>query len=308
MFQLLVPLAFVFALPSSGESSRLQLDFVLSVAPGVDHWGVGGQPELEVGQKDTLTVFSRRVVDDDAPPALQPFLQRVARFSFTASGSGGYNDFGGGSELSKFGDFALAARADGYLGRYIYVGGSFGYGRSQHNIYDRGMSSSYSSKDGHWLPFQVAAGVRLANTQLSATWGNTAYLVDNYGIHWRFRYWGHVGLRIYSVIHRHIELAAGWQNLELGYGFDGAATFWIGRRLGLGFGAFYRQGTPVDARGPYFTTVSVGGDISGKWWLSRRWALALDFSPRYGTVPEFALPDDPTRVSYDITLGLTFRP
>jgi hypothetical protein len=317
MLQMLMPLALVFALPPSGESSRLQLDFVLTVAPAVDHWdfiGVPNQFGLEAGQKDTLTVFSRRVVDDDdAPPPLQPFLQRVARFSFTASGDSGYDYFGNSSERRDFGGFAVAAHADGYLGRYVYVGGSFGYGRSLSTFTNPANNSGYCglevcSIDEQRLPFQLAAGVRFASTQVWATWGATAYLAD-YAVNadWRVRYWAHVGMRAYSVVHRHIELAGGWQLIESGFGIDGAATLWLGRRLGVGLGAFYRNGNPIDARNVYSTSFTVGGDISGRWWLSRRWALALDFSPRYGRVAENSIPD-PTRVSYDITLGLTFRP
>lgn len=316
MFQLIVPLAFVFALPPSGESSRLQLDFGLVIAPASDKWDdetTVNRLRIESAQKVSLTIFSRRVVDDDAPPALQPFLQRVARFSFTGSGAFAEGYFEDGTVRRDVNSFGIVAQADGYLGRYLYVGGSFGYGRSAITFTEPSDNPSMNdvcvlqtcSSDEQRLPFQVAAGVRLANTRLWATWGATAYQLDD--ADWRVGYWGHVGVRVYSVVHRHIELAGGWQLIQSGFGLDFAATFWLGRRLGLGFGAFYRQGNAIDVPSELEASWTVGGKVSGKWWLSRRWALALDFSPRFGLVAENTDPD-PTRVSYDITLGLTFRP
>jgi hypothetical protein len=307
MFHALLPLAFVFALPSTGETSRFQLDVNLALTPAADKWDderISNRSALDGNGKLGFTVFARRVTDDDAPPALQPFLQRVARFTVSGSGYGGYQ-YESGDQRFDYSGFTLAAHADGYIGRYVYLGASFGYDREQAAQADAGgcPDGGCTAYVEH-LPFQVAAGVRLADTRLWATWGATAYRSEDEA--WQVRYWAHVGLRVYSVIHRHIEIGGGAQLLRSGFGLDFATTFWLGRRLGLGFGAFYRIGAPVDTPFGNVTGWTVGGDVSAKWWLTRRWALALDVSPRYGRVAEFTDPD-PTRTSCIITLGLSLR-
>jgi hypothetical protein len=62
-------------------------------------------------------VFSRRVVDDDTPPALQPFLQRVARFAVSVAGDGGYDTLFQGDEGTYRRAFRQHARL-GDVGRH----------------------------------------------------------------------------------------------------------------------------------------------------------------------------------------------
>jgi hypothetical protein len=117
----------------------------------------------------------------------------------------------------------------------------------------------------------------------------------------------HVGVHAYSVLARHIEIGGGWQLLQGGFALDAAATFWLGRRLGLGFVLFYRFGDSVDSPADIEGGWTAGGALSAKWWLSPRWALGLAVSPRYGRIDEQTDPD-PNRIAVDITVGLTVRP
>src|SRR5215475_2114725 len=88
-------LALTLVLPANPNGARFELeafgfvgyqgiDTTLDrplVAPPNGHATVGGG-------RLALDVFGRRLVDDDAAPPLQPFLQRVARFHVDAGGSG----------------------------------------------------------------------------------------------------------------------------------------------------------------------------------------------------------------------------
>jgi hypothetical protein len=83
-------LAVTLALPASGEASRAeltaagQLDLHALAAKSADLTGAGMGAAGSVG----VTVFGRRLVDDDAAPTLQEFLQRAPRFHVEGGGGG----------------------------------------------------------------------------------------------------------------------------------------------------------------------------------------------------------------------------
>ena len=309
MLAVVVPLAFAFALPPTNETSRYQLDADLHLTPAIadlDSYGNGDSAEVHASAQLQLTMFIQRVRDDDAAPSLQPFLQRVARVRVAVSGAVGFSYVADDGPPFQRDDGGPTVRAaiDGYVARYLYLGASVGY-QLQHRWVD---IDNGSTENVHEPSLAVAIGARLGDVRIAATAGATFAVGEGDQANWEY-----VGLRAHAVIHRFIELDGGaelrlWPAADggagKGGGGDASATFWLGRRLGLGIGGFYRQGFGSDLG--IQTDTQAGGAVSIRWWLSPR---AL-FSFAYRTIwePNVADPSlQESRIDLALTLGLSFR-
>ena len=308
MLVALLPLAVVLSLPPTDATSRYQLDADLHLTPAIAHWpelGTSDSPEVSAGAQLQLTLFIQRVRDDDAPLSLQPFLQRVARFTVAAGAAVGFSYPFSEDERSpsaqSFGGPMIHTSIDGYVGRYVYLAAGVGY------QFEHRWSDASATDDLHEPSLDVAVGVRVGDVRVAATADGTYVSHNGDGI-----FWGNVGLRAHAVSHRHIELDGGAALLlypaKNGRGFgasaDLSATYWIKRRLGLGCGAFYRLGfaTPFGIQ----TDTQGGGFLSMKWWMSPHSGLSLTFR----TTWENDVYDDSieSRTDLSLTLGLTIRP
>jgi len=130
MHALALPMVFVLSLAPTGTSARFQFDaegsftHVSAIDGPVAHGRtVGGGVQLG------LTLFGRRVVDDDSPVTLQPFLQRVSSFRLVGGGGGSqYAEPNGAVSDSSYGG-SVTASARIHVHRNFVLDASFGVGR-----------------------------------------------------------------------------------------------------------------------------------------------------------------------------------
>lgn len=312
MLAVLIPFAFVVALPPSNETARYQLDGDLHLTPAIAHWAAGldgsnvTRGEVDASAQLQMTLFLQRVHDDDAPPALQPFLQRVAQFRVAVGAHVGFSNIGDSDDpiaQRNDGGPIVHAAIDGYVGRYLYLAAGVGY-QLQHRWTDEG-----SSENVHEPSVDVAIGARFGDVRIAAV-GDWILVAGDEGDGGQM---GDVGLRAHAVIRHHIELDGGaelrlWpsesRKLGMGGGGDLSATFWIARRLGLGIAGFYRQG--FGSLYGIQTDTQAGGALSIQYWLSAR--TAVSFAYRMTWEPSPAEDSPETRIDLGFMLRLTFRP
>lgn len=230
-------LGLTLAMPESGETTMAEVDlsagfsFRATTAQG----GSGVSLDDASAGRDLgglgaigLTVYGKHIVDDDAPPALQPFLQYATQLHI--GGGGSYTD----RLLPASGDHWPLAQgwaevsASGYLARRFYLATSFEYGYLTWRGGGQGISEQLQQ-------FSVAAGLRFSDVRIAAGWGGTAYRIGRGPA--TVRFWGGAFLDLYTVIDRNFELDAGANLAEGGGEGHVGATWWLGRRLGLGLGA-----------------------------------------------------------------------
>jgi hypothetical protein len=335
-----LPLGIVAALAASGESTRLQLDVAFAIdarSLSATPPPVAPPPGHSVGEDIGVraTIFHRRVVDDDAAPALQPYLQRLWSFSVAAGGSAGdmtYPFY----VLNPVAPSALALQyhstdragygslsAAGYVGRYLHLGVRFGirYDRFEPALWGSGAtiggfgnitpisSGAVSVLDSSELALDGAAslGVRWRDVLVSAGWAVAPYRIGDAALHVRF--WGGAFVDIRAVIRRRIDLAAHVQVLDGGALVDGSATVWLRRRFGLVIGGEGGHGAFADSPTQYDRA---GGYVGVAWWLAPRVAVALRYAPAWQSPMPlvglgFVLPNS-SMVQHVVTLQLTGRP
>jgi hypothetical protein len=333
-----LPLGIVAALAASGESSRLQLDVAFAIdgrtmsatppplSPPPGHW-IGE----DVGAR--ATIFHRRIDDDDSAPALQPFLQRAWSFSVAAGGSAAdiawpawalnpvepsayfvqvrSTDRAGWGSLS----------ADGYVGRWLYVGAHFGV---RYDSWAPEPSEQLIGGFGNITPISsgtvaqltsselaldaaAAVGLRWHDLLLSAGWSVAPYRVGNETLHVRF--WGGAFIDVRAVVRRRVELSAHVAVLDGGASADGSVTVWLRRRFGLTLGGEGGHGAFADSSARFDRA---GGYAGFAWWLSPRIAASLRYAPAWQSpTPLIGITLVQTNwsmVQHVVTLQLTGRP
>jgi hypothetical protein len=308
MLALAVPLALTLTLAPTAAQSRLELNADTGLTPGTLSYprlyeplrrdGDGLQGEGSAG----LTLFTRPVVDDDAPPALQPYLQYVGRVHLGGSGRGGYSNVpfsdGPARDHRTLTGGYVDAWADGYVDRKMYLSASIAF-----------HYTDWQSPTLHvtemTLPFSLGLGIRLGNARLAAGWGATPYrstAEDAAG--WQVRFWGGAWASAYAVIEKRLELFAGLSVIDGGALVRASVTGWFGRRIGLTTGIRGGRGGYFDSPERYAT---VGGWVDLAFWPSHRWAVSFDYAPTW----QQALDNDVvvvTEVDHVVTLGVVVRP
>ncbi len=303
MLAVVFPLAFALSLPPSDDTSRYQVDFTLHATPAVAHWpisDIGDQFEIGANAQLQLTLFVQPVRNDDAPPSLRPFLQRVASLSVAVGADIGYHNLTSDSPeptQQSFGGTTVRVSAETYSHRYLYLAASVGY-HFEHLWTDEGGFT-----DIHEPSVALAIGVRFGDVRIAAVGGTTIDVFDDNVVVLPY-----VGLRAHAVIRRRIELDGGAALLlpvggEIGESFDASAMFWLSRNAGLGIGGFYRHGALAVLNGE--NDSEYGGAVTAKLWLQPRTALTIGYSLRFET--SVADDSDESRTDHQVTLGLTFR-
>ena len=189
----------------------------LALAPtGASSWielTVGGEFDNEVitvPQQGTLysnggegsvgfTLFSHPVFDDDAPPGLQPFLQRLS--SLHVSG-----DFGGYSALPANGSIPSPGSGHGggaSLSGSVYAD-CFFYASLGLSFDDRTDMSAGVATPRIAIPLGISAGPRLADTLLTIGWSVAPTRIGDAGF--QIPFWGNVNLQVLSVVGRALSL------------------------------------------------------------------------------------------------------
>jgi hypothetical protein len=327
------------ALPSTGEGSWVELSaavridvgtlnkpYSLSMPLTTGGW-VGG------GAMASIDVFGRRVVDDDAAPALQPFLQRVARFGL--EGGGGQVDitfpiytldpaapsaflvrYRGTEETGR-----VAARAEGYLRRWLHGALRFGidYARwgqlvSGQNIGGFGNVTPVSSGTNAALQNSelelsgaASAGIRWRDLLLSAGWSVTAFRLGSDAL--QVRFWGRAFVDLHAVVRRFVALDARVDALDGGAAAQGSVTVWLRRRYGLSAGAEGGHGAFGDSSA---VSDRAGGHVGISAWLTPRLAMTLAYAASWQhptPISGFGVVEpDGSSVAHIITLTGTVRP
>lgn len=247
-------------LGASGEFDATTFNLPPALALASDGLSVGGQ--AGVG----LTLFGTRVVDDDAPPGLQPFLQRTAALQLDAGGGGfDLSPPIGSALIPRHGSLAYAdVSAWGYANRFLYA--YVGLGIRYRND-ERQMLTTYS------IPIDVALGIRFGNARLSAGWTVEPTRYNDAAFHVPF--WGNGYAHIYGVVGRRLGLDAQVSVFDGGAGANGSAKIYLARRFAVE--AFVRggHGRPSDFDYSYD---HAGGGLSFEAWTSARFALGVTYS------------------------------
>ena len=276
-----LPLAFVLSLAPTGNSSRFELDLGGNFA--VSSW-IGTTPDEQTGLTlgggagPELTIFGKRVIDDDAPVSLQPYLQRVNIFHFTAGGSASSSlDSRGVVGSSSFGG-GVTADAKIFLSPNLFLGLGFGVLQSTRAPNNFGQTSVTLR-----LPTGVNLGVRFFDAQLAV-----AYQIDpaepvplNGGkSSFSVPFWGNVSVSGFFVVRRRAALSARVSVEEGGASARVGVTGYFGRRLSLwadlygGKSTLHDYGTPL----PYGW---LGGELGFFIWTNRMVGLGLSYSPTW---------------------------
>ena len=285
------------ALAPTGGSSRLEL----GAAGQFDATAVslpappfsGSDDGLAVGGQGSfgLTLFGRRIVDDDAPPSLQPYLQRAAQLHVDGGGGGlsfsrdASSSLAGNTRTTGFADL----NASGYLERfYAYLGIGAHY-----------LSQSSGQFTSLTLPIDVAAGVRFGDARLLLGYDITPARYGD-GI-FDVAFWGGVYARAYGVVGRRLSLGAGVAVREGGVAADGDATIYLARRLGVGGNVFGSHGR-VSAL--HYSYDEAGGGVSVDAWTGARFAVALACSFDW---TRYVYDAAPVENDYTTVIALSFR-
>jgi hypothetical protein len=301
--------------PTNGASSAefdasLQLD-AGSTGSGIAYSTSGGG-WLGGGVGLDATLFLRPVIDDEAAPPLQPFLQRRPRLHFDLGGSfisvkptplispqASSLTNGPGS----MGTFSTAVSGEGYLGPWFYLSGGveLGYTVRQSpalvlTSVPTPPSQNYSELVLHpWL----SLGVRWDDLLLFAGWGPTAVRFNDYSA--QVPFWGSAFVGGHAVVRRFVELGVRLDVLDQGALVQAWVNVWLYRRLGLGFALQGGHGAFVDS-----STVfdRAGGEISLSYWIKPRVGLSLAYAPSWRGIPDYPSSDE---VRHLLTLGVAWR-
>jgi hypothetical protein len=250
----------------------------------------------------SLTIYPHRpILDDGAPYALQPFLQRATSLTLSAwaYGTAGYQPSQVGdvpppaSYTSAAGDTRLSTSA--YVGRWLVLSGAVGFQASQWT-YEGGV------KRGYGIPFSTGVGVRIRELLLAASYAITPSSRDGA---WSAGDGGAGSLRATVVVRRRVSLGMNVTGARNGATLSTGVTGYPTRAIGIGF----------DLGGATAYGGSLTAAVSLSYWPSRLIGASLGY--RVGWTREYVAPDDsapsrlvviPEVVNHSISVGLVFRP
>ncbi|HEX6838545.1 MAG TPA: hypothetical protein VF334_18335 [Polyangia bacterium] len=282
------------ALAPTGNTSRLELDVGASVQSlsftlnggGLDDGAsLGGQGGVGV------TLFASRVVDDDAPPSLQPYLQAVSQLHVDGGAGGFHAQPGPASTLppndshNGYADLSALGYADRLLYGYLGIG----------TRYRSDTAGSFTSLA---LPLTVSGGVRLRDVRLSIGWSVAPTRVDDRAFEVPF--WGGALAQLYAVVQRRVGLLAEVDVVEGGASARGGATGYFQRRFSAGVSVNGGHGHE-SAYGLTFDQAGAG--VSFQAWAAPRVAVAVDYSFQWS---RFAYANGASEADYTNTVGLSF--
>jgi hypothetical protein len=312
----LAPLLVVLsALPASGGTSRLELWAGLTLDAGSNgnalaYSSAGGWlgGDLSLG----VAVFGHRVKDDDAPPALQPFLQRTGRYSLQVSGGGQSIQTGTilvaptgtlGLTRSSWARFDTSLSAAGYVSWVFLSAGLDVDYRAWHNVSYGGFAPARDVSEILAHPWFEVGG-RWRDLLLYAGWG--VWPVHQNSVD-TVRFWGTAFFGAHTVIRRFVDLGVRLDVLDGGAVIEGDVTVWLRRRLALGASLHGGRGAFVD-----FPTVydRAGGSAELVYWFTPRVALSVAYAPLWQhTVQTSPLgPYDFSTVQHLLTVTARWRP
>jgi hypothetical protein len=263
---------------------------------------------LTGGGSAGVTFFLHRLVDDDAAPTLQAFLQRSGTLSVSGGGSSQTVSPVEPilSQSIAYGDVGLDA--DGYLGpgRTFYLGGSvhfyYLHEQAQLRLIDGQVGFQSIDDSRISIPLSLRLGGRFGNLRV-----NVAYTVMPV----RFSsgdsqvpYWYDVAIQAYGVVHRNLELGASVEGLQEGGVGTLSATRWLARRFGIGLQAYGGHEKPIFASN---LRDFGGGQVTFTAWVTPRVGLRASYQVDYSHLTGQFLATE-NNVSHIVNLAVLGRP
>jgi hypothetical protein len=281
------------ALPASGAETRVELSVggqinvanasALPSQLGPLDWSrIGGGGSLGVG-----VYLGRKLVDDDAPLSLQPFLQRKTTLSLFGNGAGLSSDWNQGALRVAHRDWrqgSVTMSAGGYIRSRFYLSGSVGFSYTAWN--DRvpwsggPIPAPPSSVSMTTLALSAVLGWRIVDTLLYAGWGVTVVSNGDSNAPSRVPFWGGAYAGAQTVLKRRIELQASVGVLDGGASARAWGEIFFGRRLGIFAGVYGGAGKSSDTNDPFRYSFA-GGEVGVGLWMSPRVRLDITYAPSW---------------------------
>jgi hypothetical protein len=225
------------------------------------------------GASGNVRIFFRPVVDDDAAPPLQAYLQRASSLSLFGYGNGWTVDYGAGYRKVSIANGGGGPDLEGYFGPHRAIYGSVGLRADYSTTHVGGGRPDTSSLT---LPTWISGGVRWRNLRVRAVWEIAPRRVG--AGDFTVPFWGNVSLHVYGIVKRHLELDAQAYVLDGGASADGDATLWLARRFGIGAGINGGHETPSLTQR---TQDFAGGNVNLAYWFNARFALFALYQPEW---------------------------
>jgi hypothetical protein len=284
---------------------------VMSAAEVPDYRYLGGRGGLGV------TVYLRRLTDDDAPPSLQAYLQRTPMLHVDGGG-GSWQESWSGPTAPRMSATQGWAGLDlsGYA-RWLYGAVHVGldYSNLQATSFAPGVGTFESTDTSIAVPVDATVGVRWRDWRVTVGWGVTPTRDDSGGVQGDFKvpFWGAAHASVATVVRRRLWLEAGVLALEQGAGAFGDATIYLKRRFGIN--ALLKGGHQAHTDDTSFATTTTTLDYVGfglgavVWASSNVFAdLRYDFEwDNHGTGGSFGPTSTVTTYYNTIQLGIGFR-
>jgi hypothetical protein len=306
---LALPLVVTLALAPTGGTSRFELSvggdldltpvvYPSTFSPTISSSGLSIGGSAGAG----FTVFGRRVVDDDAPPALQPFLQRAAELHVDGGGGGFHFEPPNGAPLvaddgsNGYVDVSASAYFAHYLWAQLSAGVRYGVETTRFSDDTRTNTNTLG------IPLGLAVGPRIGDVRVLVGWSvEPSRTLDE---SFKVPFWGDVSAQVYAVIRRRIALDAEIDVLEGGAGAVAGATFYPARRFGIG--AFARGSHTYDATS-MVAVDHAGGGLHLETWINPRVSIAVEYELDWDQYSEGAVIESRSYTSV-ISLSIRLRP
>jgi len=249
-------LVMTLALAPSNQSYRVDVYAAghLDVTTGDDN--TNGSRELGGRGGLGVSIYLRRLADDDAPPSLQAYLQRTPVLHLDAGGGGSsttWNDpVPHESASTGWADVSISGYA-----RWLHAGAHVGvaYGTGHSHLYAPGGGTVDDSWSGLTIPVDASLGVRWRDTLVSVGWGvsPTRSALNDVPAGFTVPFWGGARASVTTVLQRRLFLDASVVVLENGAAAGGDVGLYPGRRLGFSAGIKGGHQSHTDnAGGPTF--------------------------------------------------------
>lgn len=185
-----------------------------------------------------LTLYLRRIVDDDAPPSLQPFLQRATYFHLDGGGGGGQQTWSAAQPHVSFTQGWFDASISGYARGYLYGAAHVGvqYSDNSGALYPVGGGPLVPlATTTVVVPVDVDVGLRHGDLRLTVGWGIRPTRVSATGSAGDFHvpFWGGLRADVAGVVKKRLWLSAGLGMLDNGVSVVGSAELYLRRRFGV---------------------------------------------------------------------------
>jgi hypothetical protein len=227
----------------------------------------GGGAELDVD-----LFVRKRLIDDDAPYSLQPFLQRASTVFFGAGGAGFQGDYDGSSSpLSRGKSGGFNAGFYVHLKPWLALGGSFDF-NAFHNSYD---GYDEPPRDGYSLRGHVDLGFRWRDLRFDVGYGVTGERMNQ---SWLPTLWYSLDASVLAVIKRRVALRGSASVLPRGAGGSLSVEGFVNRELSF-FGSFFggRYSYIDDGIAAWYA----GGSVGVTKWAARHAGISFSYQPEW---------------------------